>query len=121
MTSPARRAAAPAALGLFLILTTGSTAASTAENVNFSREILPILSDTCFACHGPDAGSRKGSLRLDTREGACGEGDSGAPAIVPGHSADSEMIRRLLSSDLDEKMPPPTANHQLSNEQGCAP
>lgn len=117
MTSPTRRAAAPATLGLFLFLTAAGTTTSTAENVNFSREILPILSDTCFACHGPDAGSRKGGLRLDTREGACGEGDSGAPAIVPGHSADSEMIRRLLSSDLDEKMPPPTANHQLSSEQ----
>ena len=118
MTSPTRRAAAPATLGLFLFLITAAgTTTSTAENVNFSREILPILSDTCFTCHGPDAGSRKGGLRLDTREGACGESDSGAPAIVPGHSADSEMIRRLLSSDLDEKMPPPKANHQLSNDQ----
>jgi hypothetical protein len=108
-------AATPAALVFFFLITAAATSA--AEKISFSREILPILSDTCFACHGPDAGSRKGGLRLDTREGACGQSDSGAPAIVPGHSADSEMIRRLLSSDLDEKMPPPKANHQLSHEQ----
>jgi mono/diheme cytochrome c family protein len=85
--------------------------------VSFSRDILPLLSDTCFACHGPDEGSRKGKLRLDTREGAFGPGKSGETAITPGNVAKSEVIRRIFSADEDEVMPPRKALRQLTSAQ----
>lgn len=58
-----------------------STAAGAA--VSFSREVLPLLSDHCFACHGPDEKGRKGGLRLDMEAGAHGAGKSGRTAVVP--------------------------------------
>ncbi len=85
--------------------------------VNFSREILPLLSDHCFACHGPDEGGRKAGLRLDTREGALGAGRSGERAVVPGQAAESELIRRVRHADPDEVMPPPKSNRTLSPAQ----
>jgi hypothetical protein len=85
--------------------------------IDFNRDIRPVLSEHCFACHGPDPSERKGKLRLDTREGALGRGESGEPAIVPGQSGKSEAIVRLLSSDRDEVMPPPKAKHHPTPEQ----
>ena len=81
-------------------------AKATAQTVNFSREIRPILSQNCFACHGPDEEQRKAKLRLDTKEGAIASKD-GVHIIKPGASGESELIKRLLSSDGDEVMPPP--------------
>src|SRR5690349_1901311 len=70
--------------------------------VNFSREVLPILSDYCFHCHGPDEKARKGKLRLDTQEGAFRKDD---PVILPAKSAESELIKRIASTDIEEMMP----------------
>src|SRR5436309_15268739 len=77
---------------------------SAAERVNFGRDVLPILSDNCFQCHGPDANARKAKLRLDTHDGALRKG---RPVIVAGKSVDSELVRRVKSSDANEVMPPP--------------
>lgn len=85
--------------------------------VQFNRDLRPILSDTCFHCHGPDKSSRKGGLRLDIREMALGEGKSGELAIVPGKPMESEIIRRILSDDPDELMPPEEAHKTLSKDQ----
>ena len=82
--------------------------------MDFSRDILPILSDNCFLCHGPDAKTRKADLRLDTKEGALREQD---PVIVPGKSAESELILRIVSNDEDEVMPPPKSNRKLTPRQ----
>ena len=71
-----------------------------AAEIDFNRDVRPILSDNCFACHGFDASSRKAKLRLDTREGATAE------VIVPGKPDQSELIARIRSSDPDEMMPP---------------
>lgn len=84
--------------------------------VDFGRDILPILSDKCYHCHGPDEPARKARLRFDTREGAFRIQD-GKTVISPGKSAESELIRRVLSSDPEEVMPPPKAHRELSAEQ----
>jgi len=83
---------------------------------DFQREIRPILSNNCFRCHGPDENERKGGtngLRLDTPEGAA-EDLGGYHALVPGKPDDSEIMKRLVSADRDEKMPPPKTGKKLS-------
>ncbi|MFN9717379.1 MAG: DUF1553 domain-containing protein [Planctomycetota bacterium] len=85
---------------------------SAAAEIEYNRDIRPILNDACFACHGPDSASRKGDLRLDRREDALATG-----AISEGHPHDSEMIRRILSDNPDEVMPPPELKKSLSAEQ----
>lgn len=87
-----------------------------AQSPDFGRDILPILSDKCFHCHGPDAGARKAGLRLDTKEGAF-RVKKGKAVIIPGKSAESELIQRILSKDEAEVMPPPEANRSLSEKQ----
>src|SRR2546427_1622436 len=83
---------------------------------DFSRDVLPIFSDNCFKCHGPDEKARKAKLRLDTKEGAFRVKD-GKTVIVPGKSASSELIRRITNSDPDEVMPPPKSNRKLRGAQ----
>lgn len=80
--------------------------------VLFSRDIRPILSDRCFACHGPDAKERKGKLRLDTTEGKDGAYRTieGTAAIKPGSLEDSELWYRLTTEEKDEVMPPPKSH-----------
>ena len=83
--------------------------------VDFNREVRPILSNRCFACHGPDAGKRKGvgkPLRLDTEAGAF-EDLGGYSAIVKGKPDESELIRRIRSDDPVEVMPPPKHAQKL--------
>jgi hypothetical protein len=82
--------------------------------VDFDRDIRPLLSNYCFTCHGPDESERQGGLRLDVREGALGEADSGEPAIVPGEPDQSELIARITSDDEFERMPPPETGKTLS-------
>jgi hypothetical protein len=98
-------------------LAIGAARASSPDAPSFSRDILPILSDHCFACHGPDEHARKGGLRLDTREGALAPGDGGAPAVVPHRSSSSELLRRIRTTDADDLMPPTKANKPLTTEQ----
>ena len=90
--------------------------ASAAQPVNFSRDVLPILSDNCFQCHGPDENKRKGGLRLDTREAAVALKD-GVAAIVPGNAKGSEMLARLTASDPEDVMPPAKSNKKVTPEQ----
>jgi len=88
-----------------------------ASKLSFNRDIRPILSDRCFACHGFDEKKREGKLRLDTFEGATADRESGV-AIVPGKPESSLAMERILSTDPDLRMPPPTSNkHPLSPEE----
>jgi hypothetical protein len=82
--------------------------------VDYNRQIRPLLSNHCFKCHGPDAEQREGGFRLDVRESAVGEADSGARPIVPGQSAASEVVRRINAASADERMPPADENKPLS-------
>jgi hypothetical protein len=79
----------------------------------FNRDIRPILSDKCFHCHGPDEKRRKADLRLDRREGATMD-LGGHAAVVPGKTAESELIARILHPDAGEVMPPPATKKPLS-------
>jgi hypothetical protein len=80
--------------------------------VDFNRDIQPILSEHCWACHGPDEATRKGRLRLDTEDGAKAE------VVVPGRPEESELIARVVTGDSIDLMPPPEAGKErLSAEQ----
>src|SRR5881398_3650990 len=83
---------------------------------DFSRDVLPIFSDNCFKCHGPDEKARKAKLRFDTKEGAFRIKD-GKAVIVPGKSAESELVRRITTTDPDDHMPPLKSNHKLTPRQ----
>ena len=71
--------------------------------MSFNRDIRPIMSDTCFRCHGPDKSSRQMDLRLDIRDEALKPAVDGKVPIVPGRPEQSEIIRRIFSTDDDER------------------
>ena len=84
--------------------------------ISFGREIRPLLSDRCFACHGPDRAHRKAGLRLDLATGATAV-RKGRQAIVPGHPERSEVMRRLTATDPGDRMPPPKSHKTVSAEE----
>ena len=86
--------------------------ARAAAPVDFAREVLPILSDACYKCHGPDEKSRKAKLRLDLKEGLYRTRND-ITVVKPGAPADSELLLRLVSTDEEEVMPPRDAVRQL--------
>lgn len=88
---------------------------ASAEDVDFNRDVRPILSDLCFTCHGPDANTREADLRLDVEASVFAKRET--PLIVPGKPAESELIRRILSADDDERMPPPESKKQPTDAQ----
>ncbi len=104
------RHARPTMLRLLSLIWVAITAPAAFSQVSFKRDIRPILSDNCFYCHGPDANHREADLRLDTPEGALSAIEAGKPDA-------SELLQRLVSHDLDERMPPPKSNKQLTTEQ----
>src|SRR5690349_17378462 len=78
----------------------------------YNRDVRPILSDNCFACHGPDKNQRKGKLRLDVREAALEK-----QAFVPGKPDESELIKRIYTTNADDVMPPPESHKTLTASQ----
>jgi len=115
MTSAAGSRTRALLLGLWIVSGLGSSPVQ-AQQVDFSRDIKPILSDTCYKCHGPDAAQRKADMRLDLQSVALA--DERVPVIiVPGAPGKSELWRRISSDDPDLQMPPPSADRTLSDEQ----
>src|SRR5262249_31843491 len=104
--------------GLLLGLVTGVCARAAGKPpVDFNRDIQPILSDKCFACHGPDEKERKAKLRFDRKDDAFKPLKSGGYAIVPGRPEQSELVARLTTKDEDELMPPPKSGKKLTPAQ----
>jgi hypothetical protein len=96
---------------MLVLLVMAQGAAADEQPVDFNRDIRPLFAAKCFACHGPDEDHREADLRLDERETAVGSG-----AIEPGKPDQSDLMRRILSEDPDERMPP-QSNDSLSDAQ----
>ncbi|NIO35613.1 MAG: DUF1549 domain-containing protein, partial [Planctomycetales bacterium] len=107
-----------AILFFFLLLTSvsASAVAGESEPLNFNRDIRPILSAKCFACHGPDSQNRESEFRLDTEDGAFAD-LGGYAGIVPGNLDESELYARISSSDSDLLMPPPEQKKPLTDSE----
>src|SRR5438105_11357736 len=103
-------------LALVIVSAGGHSLAAAPTQVDYGRDVLPILSDKCYHCHGPDEKARKAKLRLDTKEGAFRVKD-GKAVIMPGKSSESELVRRITTTNADDLMPPPDSNRKLTEEQ----
>ncbi|MDA1163545.1 MAG: PSD1 and planctomycete cytochrome C domain-containing protein [Planctomycetota bacterium] len=108
------RTTAPA---LLVVVCFGGSAFAGDGDINFSRDILPLLSNNCFKCHGPDKAHLEAGLRLDKRDSAILKLESGHAAVVPGDSNQSELFRRITSADPEERMPPVDSGKTLTTEQ----
>ena len=102
---------------LMVILSLPFLPVSHADDVHFNRDVKPILSQNCFQCHGPDDAHRAGGLRLDQRDAALKPAESGEAAIVPNDPDNSELLKRVTSSDADLHMPPVDSGKVLTSEQ----
>ena len=100
-----------------LCLTVSAEKRTVGADIDFNRDILPILSENCFACHGPDAKKRKADLRLDQSEGATRDLGEGKFAIAPGEPTHSLLVERIENLDPDEVMPPPDTGKALTASQ----
>lgn len=100
----------------FALLAGTCACALAADDIDFNRDIRPILSENCFQCHGPDSGTREADLRLDRQEDAVAD-RGGYAAIVPGDIEASEFVRRIESTDPIDQMPPSDSHKSLKPEQ----
>ena len=89
------------------------------KQIDFARDIKPLLSDRCFLCHGPDETNRQAELRLDSSEGLVAplESDSDKRAVVPGKPETSVLVQRIFAEDSSEVMPPPDSGLVLSAQE----
>ncbi len=87
------------------------------SKIEFNRDVRTILSDNCFACHGPDENKRKAKLRFDIKDEAFKPAKSGDYAIVPGDLKKSQLIARITAKDEDDLMPPPKTGKKLTQAQ----
>src|SRR5438094_9781214 len=97
---------------VLLVFLSLSFARAGTNQIQFNRDIRPILSENCYACHGPDKKQRKAKLRLDVREVAIER-----EAIVPGKPDESKVVEHIFSTDPDEIMPPPKSRKKLTAAQ----
>src|SRR5262245_23397165 len=90
-----------------------SSAKNAPTRLSFNKTIQPILSENCYACHGPDPGARKAKLRLDRADFAYAPHDKYGPAIVPGRPDKSPLVEKIESKNPKDRMPPPEAHKSL--------
>ena len=103
---------------LCVALTASVNGATTVRAIDFNRDIRPIFSENCYACHGPDKNKRKAGLRFDVKEDAFKKLDSGDTAIVPGRAEQSALLKVIsLLADDDDHMPPAKTGKQLTRTQ----
>ena len=115
----------PGRLGVVLVLVAAAVnfggtelvRAADQRPIDFNRDIRPIFSENCFACHGPDKNKRKAGLRLDRREEATAILESGERAVVPGDVEKSHLLKVVSATDDDERMPPKKTGKRLTQEQ----
>ncbi len=103
----------------FFALSISYQSAFAADEIDFNRDIKPILSNQCFFCHGPDEAERQGGidgLRVDTRDGATAD-LGGHVAIAPGDIDDSTLLARVISTDDSDRMPPPGSGRPLTEAE----
>lgn len=101
-------------LALFAVAARALAAPSPKAAVDFNRDVLPILSENCFQCHGPDEKTREAKLRLDTKDGLL---RTQKPVVIPGKATSSELFKRLVTKDADDLMPPPKSKKALTPAQ----
>ncbi len=85
--------------------------------LSFTRDVQPLLAENCLACHGPDPAARKAGLRLDTKEGIFDSTEKRGPAVIPGKPEESELWKRIVTTDPDDLMPPAESHKSLTPEQ----
>ncbi len=105
----------PALLAVVAVAGAAGSVSAADPVIDFNRDIRPILSNNCYACHGPDEKVRKADLRLDTFAGATGK--DGTAAVTPGDPAKSSLIERVTSADAGEVMPPPKTGKKLTAKE----
>ena len=88
-----------------------------ARQIDFNRDIRPILADKCWSCHGPDAPAKKIKLRLDSEDAATAGLGGGRRAIVPGNPEQSQLVRRITSDDEMTRMPPVHSGRKLTQAE----
>ena len=101
------------ALSSVLLLLLGIALPLPAAPMEFNRDIRPVLAENCFHCHGPDPGTRKAGLRLDTEAGFFTAKEGEKPTVIKGKPMDSGLFLRLITPDPDELMPPPETHKTL--------
>jgi mono/diheme cytochrome c family protein len=118
------RCGSAAILCMWLLASVGPASAqstpplrSGAAKLSFNQSIQPILSENCYACHGPDPGARKAKLRLDRAEFAYAPHDKSGPAIIPGQPDKSPLVEKIEAKNPKDRMPPPEAHKTLKPEQ----
>lgn len=107
-----RRVSEVALLTLCIVMAAPADAWAVDDAIAFGRDVQPILARRCFACHGPDEENREADLRIDSLESIIDNG-----LLVPGEPDESELLRRVLSDDPDERMPPPDADERLTEQE----
>ena len=98
------------------LLCLGLANASARAEVDYNRDIRPILSNNCYPCHGPDENKRKADLRLDLKKGLYDDHDGEKP-VVAGKPARSELYNRITAKKAGERMPPPESKLQLKKSE----
>ena len=109
--------ASAASIASAVLVDAGESKLPVPKIIQFNRDVRPILSDKCFACHGPDKKTRKGDLRLDTQEGIFNKVDNDYHIVLPKQLDDSELYARITSDDKKEQMPPRKFDKKLSQRE----